>query len=120
MSPLVRFSVAALVVAVAAVSVSGQGVRLVTIRIDLANGAHPALTLADGGIGSLTLKDAGTFGFRTRVRDIDAGTVSVTILDGGAADSPTLVELDLTVGADAVQSGTSPSFGVAVERIVQR
>jgi hypothetical protein len=116
----VRFNTAALVVALAVVGASAQGVRLVTIRIDLANGAHPALTLADGGMATLTLKDAGTFGFRTQIRDADAGIVSVTIVDGGAVDGPTLAELELTVGATAVQSGTSPSFGVAVARIVQR
>jgi hypothetical protein len=120
MSPFVRLGIAALVVAAAVSSLSAQGVRLVTIRLDLANGAHPALTLSDGGMATITLKDGATFGFRTRVRDADAGSVSVTIVDGGAADSPTLAELDLTVGATAVQSGTSPSFGVAVERIVLR
>jgi hypothetical protein len=122
MSPLVRFSTVALVLALAlgGASLSGQGVRLVTLRIDLASGAHPALTLSDGGMATITLKDGGTFGFRTHIRDAGAGLVSVTIVDGGEPDSPTLAELDLTVGATAVPSGTSPSFGVAVERIVQR
>jgi hypothetical protein len=120
MRRFVHVGMAALLLGGLLVSLSAQTRRLVTIQLDLANGGRPSLTVAEGDAATLRLAAGGAFQFRPRVSDAAAGDVTVAIVGGEGADGPLLAELALRVGAPAVQSGTSPSFGIAVARIVQQ
>ncbi len=67
----------------------------------------------------MDVTDVGKFAFEPSFPKNDSKTVTVTIFDLESTPGHRLGEVHLTAAGPAVQSNTSPSFGIRVLRVVQ-
>jgi hypothetical protein len=120
MKPIRSLTLAFLFVATAvALAQSAAQQRRITIEVSLPNGATPRLIIADGGTGTVTLPDIGTFAFVPTLQDA-AGVVRIELFDMNRTPHRQMGQLDATVGGASVHFDTTPRFGVRVLRVVTR
>jgi hypothetical protein len=77
------------------------------------------MMVREGDMGTVTIDDFGRFGFKPVLRDDAATAVRVDIFDAAAAEPKLLGTADVSVGAAAVQSKTTPSFALRIPHVTQ-
>jgi hypothetical protein len=109
----------ALVVAVvlACGALVAQDRRDVVLEIGLPNGEAPQLRITDGGTGTVSIPNLGSFGFVPAIRD---DGITVEVFDLNQTPKMRIDQVDITVGAESVQLATSPQFRLRVVRIVTK
>ena len=93
---------------------------VVTMSVTTPDGRTHELTAAEGGLGTLTLKDGTEYGFRPTIQDSSPwNRIVVTIFRSATASAPATVlgEIELRRGGPAVDSKTNPSFKVSVPKV---
>lgn len=96
---------------------AAAGKRTVEVQITLPNGAAPVFKVLEGDPATVELAD-GKFGFVPTFRSGDDLTVVVSVFDLRANPHRQLGQVEVAVGADAVQSDTTPRFSVRVSRVI--
>jgi TonB family protein len=91
----------------------------VALKITLPNGATPGLAIRDdGGLGTVSLPDVGTFGF-TPIKGVSATARTIAIYQITEPGSPLkpLGSVQVELNGGVVQSSTTPSFGIELVRL---
>ena len=101
----------------AAAQSTGQR-RDIVLDLTLPNGGTPQLRGADGATATVELPKVGKFGFVPTVQQDNAGIVIVEVFDLNRTPHQRIARLQVIVGGDRVQSGTTPQFGVRVPRVI--
>ena len=86
----------------------------VTMNITAPDGTTQDVIARESSIGRLKLKDSSEYQFRPTVQDEPFSKVTVAIF---TADSTPVGDVQVTKGAAAVTSKTTPSFKIAVKSI---
>ena len=109
----------ALVVAVvlACGALLAQERRDVVVEVGLPNGEAPQLRITDGGTGTVSIPNLGTFGIVPTIHD---ERVTVEVFDLNQKPRTRIDQVDVTVGGDAAQLATSPHFRLRAVRIVTK
>lgn len=95
--------------------------RSVEMEIILPNGAAPRVAVPEAEGAIVRLPDRSGFGFVPTIREGDDPlTVVVAIWDVDAKPNRRLGHVEVVVGAPAVKSDTSPSFGIRVLRVISK
>jgi hypothetical protein len=108
---------------VTALSVAAQSTaqrRDIVLDLTLPNGGTPQLRGADGATAMVELPKVGRFAFVPTVQQDNAGVVVVEMFDLNRTPHQRIARLQVMVGGDRVQSGTTPPFGVRVPRVITR
>lgn len=71
----------------------------------------------DGEMGVLQVDGGGRFGFTPTVSPAQSKTVTVEIFDAAGKEPKSLGKVDLQVGAEIVDTKTTPSFGLRVSEV---
>jgi hypothetical protein len=67
-------------------------------------------------MGTISAADVGRYGF---VPDLRTGSaVTVDVFDLNRTPAERIAQIDVAVGGDSVQTGTTPQFGVRALRVV--
>lgn len=93
---------------------------LVTMSISLPEGRTQEFTVPEGGVATLKAADGREYGFRPTIQDSKPWTrLTVTIFTMATAKEPTEVlgDLEITTGAPAVATKTTPTFRVSVPKV---
>jgi hypothetical protein len=95
--------------------------RSVFLEITVPKKGVPPLHVAaaEGDSATMDITDVGKFAFEPTFPKNDSTAVTVAIFDRGTTPKRRLGEVQLSAGGIAVQSKTSPSFGIRVLRVVQ-
>ena len=86
----------------------------VTMTITAPDGTTQDVVARDSSVGTLKLKDGTEYQFRPTVRDEPFTKATIAIFK---SDSTPLGEVQVTKGANAVASKTTPSFKIAIKSI---
>jgi hypothetical protein len=86
----------------------------VTMTITAPDGTSQDVVARDSSVGTLKLKDGSEYLFRPTVHDEPFTKATIAIFKG---DSTPVGEVQVTKGAAAVASKTTPSFKIAVKSI---
>jgi len=89
----------------------------ITMQIGLPNGGSPLVVAEDGGFATAQFPGLGTFGFKPTFRDPSRRVVEIAVIEGGDPNGRVLAKIPVTVGEASVETGTSPSFRIAVTEI---
>jgi hypothetical protein len=95
--------------------------RSVFLEITVPKKGVPPLQIAaaEGESATMDVTDVGKFAFEPSFPKNDSTVVTVAIFDLGTTPRHRLGEVLLTAGGNAIQSKTSPSFGIRVLRVNQ-
>jgi hypothetical protein len=94
--------------------------RSVDMEITLPKSGAPRVRVKENEGAVVTLPDGRRFGFVPTIRDGGDAAVVVVIWDVNSALFTRLGQVDVEVGGPkAVQSDTTPSFGIRILRIIQ-
>ncbi len=95
--------------------------RVVVMAISVPKKGVPPLQLTarEGETVTISIDGFGKFGFEPTLRKSDESTVTVAVFDVGSDPSKRLGDTQVPVAGKAVQSKTSPSFGIQVVRVTQ-
>ena len=96
---------------------SGPTRPRITMQIGLPNGGSPLVIAEDGGFATAEFPGLGTFGFKPTFRDPSRRVVEIAIIEGGDPNGRVLAKIPVTVGEASVETGSSPSFRIAVTEI---
>jgi hypothetical protein len=94
--------------------------RDIVLDLTLPNGGTPQLRGPDGATATVKLPQLGKFGFVPTVQEGNPDVVVVEVFDLNRTPHQRIARLQLIVGGDRVQSGTTPQFGVRVPRVITR
>jgi hypothetical protein len=86
----------------------------VTMTITAPDGSSQDVVARDSSVGTLKLKDGSEYLFRPTIHDEPFTKATIAIFK---ADSTPLGEVQVTKGAAAVTTRTTPSFKIAVKSI---
>jgi hypothetical protein len=102
-------------------AVAQSGTRVVVLEISVPKKGMPAVHLSarEGETVKISVDGVGLFGFQPTLDEDDESTVTVPVFDLGSDPERRLGETNLKAGGRAVQSKTSPSFGIQVLRVTQ-
>jgi hypothetical protein len=119
---MIRTVTAALcLVAVAAgLSAAPASAPIVTMSVTLPDGREERLTAHESGLATIKLDDGSEYGFRPTILDSSPwNRIVVTIFRMATTEAATelLGDFEVKRGAPAVDSGTTPSFKVAVTEV---
>jgi hypothetical protein len=92
---------------------------VIEIQIGVKDKTAMRMMVREGDMGTVTIDDFGRFGFKPVLRDDAATAVRVDIFDAAAAEPKLLGTADVSVGAAAVQSKTTPSFALRIPHVTQ-
>jgi hypothetical protein len=114
MKAVVRLLVAVAFASAASISSAQTYAPTVTMTVTAADGTTQDVVARDSSVGTLKLKDGSEYQFRPTVHDEPFSKVTVAIFK---ADSTPVGEVQVTKGAAAVTTKTTPSFKIAVKSI---
>jgi hypothetical protein len=102
-------------------AVAQSATRVVVLEISVPKKGMPAVHLSarEGETVTISVDGVGRFGFQPTFDKDDESNVTVTVFDLGSDPERRLGETNLKAGGRAVQSKTSPSFGIQVLRVTQ-
>jgi hypothetical protein len=109
-----------LVLALHGAAASQPFAPIVDMRVISADGQAHDLTVPESGVATVTLKDGTEYGFRPTIHDSSPwNRIVVTIFKSGTAETPTAIlgQVELKRGGPAVDSGTQPTFKVAIPKV---
>ena len=93
---------------------------VVTMSVTLPDGRTQELTVPEGGLATLQLKDGSEYGFRPTIQDSSPWNrivVTIFMMPTPSTSTRALQELELKRGGPSVQSNTNPSFKVSVPKV---
>lgn len=114
MKALVRVLLALAITSTATMASAQTYSPVVTMTITAPDGSTQDVVARDSNVGAMKLKDGSEYQFRPTVHDEPFNKVTIAIFK---ADSTPVGEVQLTKGAAAVATKTTPSFKIAVKSI---
>jgi hypothetical protein len=97
---------------------SSAGTRGVVLDLSLPNGATPQLKIAEGGLGSVEVREFGKFGFVPTFREGDDKVV-IELFDLSKMPHERIDRMEMIAGAE-MQFATKQPIGVRVAKIITK
>jgi hypothetical protein len=114
MKAVVRVLVSLALASAATIASAQTYSPMVTMTVTAPDGTTQDVVARDSSVGTIKLKDGSEYQFRPTVHDEPFSKVTIAIFK---ADSTPVGEVQVTKGAAATATKTTPSFKIAVKSI---